>query len=302
MIGKMALIEFINMEGKKDQFHMSDWLCKQLDKVKKLINSKDRDFVMVIDGPEGSGKSTLAAQIAYYVDPTFTQDRMCLNPDEFIEGINTYYKKALVYDEAYAGLGSSSVLSPINKLLTSMMMEMRKKNLFVILVLPSIFYLSKYAALHRAQCLLHTYFKSGRRGGFMSYNPKKMSKLYLYGKRKMSYSYPTIHIKQRFVKKTPIDWKIYEQRKIDSLKPKKVQNRHTELQIMRQNRLDRLVYILKDRWRVSNKELSKIFKENGLKFPADTIQDAVVRAKACLEEEKIEKKTPDLPILAPMSA
>jgi hypothetical protein len=55
----------------------------------------------------------------------------------------------------------------------------------------------------------------------MIYNQRKLKLLYLFGKKKMSYKYPTIYIKKRFPNRHPVDWITYEKRKIDALKVKK---------------------------------------------------------------------------------
>lgn len=205
---------------------LDNWTAGQLDKIKKLINSKDRDYVIIIDGEEGTGKSSFASQIAYYVDRTFNMDRMCLTPDDFKRKIADANKgQAVVFDEAYTGLASRTALSDINKSLVEMMMEMRKKNLFVILCIPSFFYLEKYAALHRARALFHCYFKDGAPGRYLVYNQKKMRQLYLVGKKKMSYNFPAVHKKCRFFQAVPIDWEEYEKKKIAALKGKNMSSR-----------------------------------------------------------------------------
>lgn len=203
-------------------FGFSDKLKKQLDNIKKLINTKDRDFVLIADGAEGSGKSTLVSQVCKIIDPSFSQDRMCLRPDEFVEKVTKAKKgQAVVFDEAYTGLASRSSFSDVNKLLVEMMMEMRKKNLFIVLCIPSVFYLEKYVALHRARGLMHCYFRKSARGRFLLYNDKKLKQLYIYGKKNMTYSVPKVNFKSKFVSTAPIDWESYEKRKIEALHFKK---------------------------------------------------------------------------------
>lgn len=276
-------VEFINKEGKEDYYFLDNWLCKQLDKVKQTITKRDQDRVIIIDGPEGSGKSTLAAQVARYVDPTFTQERMCLSPDEFIEGINNGKKaQAVVYDEAYAGLGSSSTMSPINRLLTGMMMEMRKKNLFVILVIPSVFYLSKYAALHRATNLLHVY----KVGAFMSYNRKKLKYLYLAGKRTMSYSKPRVHLQRSFVKKTPLDWITYENRKLATLKArkeKKYSDKTIELQKRQVAQRNFALKLLTERFKVPLRELDRQLKSRNMPLDHSALSSQLAKVEVPME-------------------
>jgi len=216
-----VLVHYTKPNGEKAQYHLSDWLARQLDKIKEKINKKDADYILIVDGQEGSGKSTLATQVSHYVDPTFCEERMCLTPEELISKVNSCSKgQAVVFDEAFTGLSSRRAMTQINNVLVEMMMEMRKKNLFVVMCIPSVFYLEKYVALHRARSLLHTYQSRGRRGQYMAYNQNKLKLLYLVGKQKMSYAFPRVAIKERFPSLAPIDWKTYEDRKIQALKKK----------------------------------------------------------------------------------
>lgn len=253
-----------------ETYSIDNWTAQQLEKIKSLITKKDRDYVIIIDGEEGTGKSTFASQIAYYVDRTFNIERMCLTPSDFKEKIaNADKAQAVVFDEAYTGLASRTALSEINKSLVEMMMEMRKKNLFVILCIPSFFYLEKYAALHRARALFHCYFKNGNPGRYLVYNQKKMRVLYLTGKKKMSYNYPSVHKKCRFWQGTPLDWAKYEEKKIEALKGKQKSSRAEKQQLQR-NFLCWLV--LKEGWAL--RELEEEAKKYDIGLSDTSIRDA----------------------------
>jgi len=180
------------------EYFMEDRLKHNLDsKVRNSLEKKDKDYVICVDGKEGVGKSTLALQMAKYVDSTFNLKRIVFNPEEFREAIYKAKKgQCIVYDEAFTGLSSRTSLSPVNKVLISLMMQMRQKNLFVILVLPTFFLLDKYAALFRTKALVHVYENKGRRGYFLVYNSKLKKYLFLFGKQ--TYSYSTKHAKSRF--------------------------------------------------------------------------------------------------------
>jgi len=192
--------------GKEISLYFDGKLIKGLKKVKKRITKKDHDYVIAIDGEEGSGKSTLANQIAKFIDPSFDLSRVCMTPLEFSQAIMKAKKgQAIVYDEAFTGLSSRGALSEINKLLVSLMMEMRQKNLFVIIVLPTFFLLDKYVALWRAKCLIHVYMKSSKRGYFTFFNRKKKKILYLRGKKDYSYSVIKTKFRGRFTAKSVID-------------------------------------------------------------------------------------------------
>jgi len=258
-----------------EHYSIDNWTARQLEKIKALISKKDRDYVIIIDGEEGTGKSTFASQIAYYVDRTFNMERMCLTPSDFKEKIaNADKAQAVVFDEAYTGLASRSALSEINKSLVEMMMEMRKKNLFVILCIPSFFYLEKYAALHRARALFHCYFKDGNPGRYLVYNQKKMRMLYLVGKKKMSYNFPSVHKKCKFWAGTPLDWTKYEEKKIEALKGKQKTSKQEKWFAERNYFIWRMKKMGK-----TYPEIEAEAAEAGIKLSTATLHDA------CLEFE-----------------
>lgn len=171
-------------------FSINTRLKRNLDeKVKGQLEKKDKDTFLILDGSEGSGKSTLAFQIGKYVDPTLDLSRVVFSPDDFRAAIIKAKKgECIIYDEAFTGFSSRSSLSPINRVLVSLAMQMRQKNLFVIIVLPTIFLLDKYIAMFRAKALIHVWENKGRRGYFKVYNNRKKRYLLLFGAKTMSYT------------------------------------------------------------------------------------------------------------------
>ena len=187
----MALIkiqDYIN--NNEISYHMEDRLKNSLDeKVIKALDKKDKDYVLAIDGMEGAGKSTLAFQIGRYVDNTLGLSRICFDAKEFRQAIFDARKgQCVIYDEAFTGLSSRAALSEVNRMLISLMMQMRQKNLFVIIVLPTFFLLDKYVALFRARTLIHVFESKGKRGFFRLFNRKKKKLLYLTGKQTYTYT------------------------------------------------------------------------------------------------------------------
>ncbi len=170
-------------------YYMEGRLIFLLDYVKNLIQKKDKDYVMIIDGYEGAGKSTLAAQCGKYVDPSLDLKRICMTPDEFKHAIiNAKKGQCVIYDEAVTGMTSGESIAKVGRILKSLMMQMRQKNLFVIVLIPTLFELNKYATLSRARFMLHVYESQGRMGYFVGLNKKAVRMTYLKGKRTHSYS------------------------------------------------------------------------------------------------------------------
>ncbi|HED06271.1 MAG TPA: hypothetical protein ENI61_06280 [Ignavibacteria bacterium] len=185
------VVTIINPKTKKEvSFFIEPWIKNRFDK--KIIpdlEEKNKDCVIVIDGKEGSGKSTLGLQWCKYIDPSFNLSRVVFSPEEFREAIYKAKKgQSVMFDEAFTGFSSRSALSGVNRTLNSLMMQIRQKNLFVVIILPTFFLLDKYISLFRARVLVHVYENSGRRGFFRVYSSNK-KRLLIMDKKARTYSY-----------------------------------------------------------------------------------------------------------------
>jgi len=165
----------------------------ELDKVKKRVLTKDRDWVAVVDGEEGVGKSVLAQQIAKYLDPDFNLDKVVFTADEFLKIIKDPTTKkgaCIVLDEAFSAANSRSSLTEVNRSMIGVATEMRQKNLFILMVLPSFFDLDKYFALWRCRALFHVYFTPDEDRNYVIFPKERKKYLYLNGKKTYNYSNP----------------------------------------------------------------------------------------------------------------
>lgn len=178
----------------KISFPISIIARKELDKVRYRVLKKDFDFVMVIDGREGAGKSVLAQQFGAYLDPNFNLDNIVFTSEQFIEKIKDPKTKpgtCVILDEAFNAINSRASMSEVNRSMGGIATEMRQKNLFVIIVLPSFFDLDKQFALHRASSLVHVYLKDNvERGQYIIFPRTQKLHLYLNGKKTYNYSKP----------------------------------------------------------------------------------------------------------------
>jgi len=176
------------------EYFMEDRLKHNLDhKIIPALKTQDKDYVICVDGKEGAGKSTLAFQIGKYVDKTLDTTRVVFSPDDFREAILRSKKgQCIIYDEAFTGFSSRSSLSPVNRVLVSLSMQMRQKNLFIIIVLPTIFLLDKYMALFRTKVLIHVFESRSKRGYFKVFNSRTKKYLILTGQKTMSYTHKSV--------------------------------------------------------------------------------------------------------------
>lgn len=201
-------------------FYMDDFLSRQLDKACKIVGEKDEDRVWLVDGRERAGKSVFAMQLAAKLDPNFDLSRVVYSSQAFKRAVlNARKGQAIIFDEAFKGLSSKGALSKINKLLTSLMMEMGQMNLFVFIVLPTFFELQRYVAVHRSQGLFHVYKKNGKRGFWKYYNQNQKLNLYM---RSSYYRYegkglPVPYCRGRFFDQYVVDEVEYRRVKREAL-------------------------------------------------------------------------------------
>lgn len=199
-----------------------------LDKVKKKVLTKDRDFVAIVDGEEGSGKSVLAMQIAAYLDPDFNLDKVVFNSDEFLKIIKDPKTKrgaCIVLDEAFAAANNRASLTEVNRAMIGVATEMRQKNLFVLMCIPSFFDLDRYFALWRCRTLFHVYFTPDEDRRYIVF-PKDLKKLlYLTGKKTYSYSKPhSTYPPFNFPNFYPVDEIEYRKKKAEAFRKRTVSN------------------------------------------------------------------------------
>lgn len=204
-------------QGTDKEFYMDGYLKENLDTAKSVVK-KDWDMLFIVDGEEGCGKSVLAMQMAYYLDPTLTLDRIVFTPREFRLAVkNGKSGQAIVYDEAYTGLSSRAAMTLINRTLVKLVAECRQKNLFVFVVMPAFFDLDKYVTLWRGRALIHVYSKAFERGFFEFYNKDRKKSLYVTGKKFYSYYHVKPNFRGCFTKHYTLNEAKYRARKRGSL-------------------------------------------------------------------------------------
>jgi len=198
----------------------------ELLKVRERVLKKDRDFVAVYDGEEGVGKSVLAQQHAVILDPNFTIDNIVFTSDQFIKKIkdpNTKKGTCVVLDEAFSSANSRGSLSEVNRSMVGLATEMRQKNLFVLLVLPSFFDLDRYFALWRCRALFHVYFTPAEERHYVVFNKDTKKLLYLLGKKFYNYSKPKAPFApSKFFNQYTVDEDEYRLKKADAFKKRTV--------------------------------------------------------------------------------
>lgn len=211
-----------DVDGQTKSFSMDKLLYEQLTmNVQPQVQKRDFDYLFIIDGEEGSGKSVFAMQLGKVLDPNLTINNIAFTPGEFTEYVTKSRKhQCIIFDEAFTGLSSRAAFSEINRLLVELMMEMRQRNLFVIIVMPTFFMLERYVALHRSKCLFHVYInKKGQRGHWTFYNKSYMK--YIYINNKKGFTYPRkAAMRGTYPNFYTVNEEMYRQKKKEALKVK----------------------------------------------------------------------------------
>jgi len=202
---------------KTDGMYMDGRLNDNLEILMDAVRN-DWDGLVVIDGAEGSGKSVLTQQLAKKCDPSINVKRICFTPEEFKKVVVKAKKyEAVILDEGFQSLSSKRSMSEINHSIVAMLTEIRQKNLFIFIVLPTFFDLVKYAALWRSRALIHVYAKRFERGYFSFYSYSKKKDLYVQGKKFYNYKCVQPDFRGKFTKFQPIDIEEYKKKKHNSL-------------------------------------------------------------------------------------
>jgi len=293
----MATVTIKNPKTKEKEleYYMDDRLKRNLEeKVILQLQKKDKDCILVIDGREGSGKSTLAFQVGKIVDPSLDLSRVVFSPDDFRQAVLKAKKgQCIIYDEAFTGFSSRASLSPVNRVLVSLAMQMRQKNLFVLIVLPTIFMLDKYMAIFRTKALIHVFESKGRRGYFRLYNSAKKKWLILGGQKMMNYKVKGLFTRfnGRFYGKFALGDEIVEKKYL--LKKEKAladseKTSMTSAQVKYREQRDLVMFLLRKTTGMKFKELATLLADYELSMSLEQISR--ICAKFGDLDDKIEKR------------
>ena len=177
----------IEVGGKR--FYMNALLQRVLDHFLKSVKRFAWDFVILIDGIEGSGKSSVGKAVAFYLTKkfnkknTFTNDNIVFTVEQFFEALDKAKPGSVIlWDEFVLG-GLSTDMTAIQNALIKKFTLIRKKRLFIILVIPYLWMLRTYFAIGRTKMLIHVYSEDFiSRGTYLVYGFNKKHQLFFQGK------------------------------------------------------------------------------------------------------------------------
>lgn len=196
------------------EIYMDGYLKSNCDTLHQQVEN-NWDNIGFIAGYEGDGKSSLAQTMGLYFDAGLTLERIVFTPQQFFDAVdNAPPGSAVIWDEA-DDLGEQWY-KDILQALKSKMKRIRKQNLHILLVTPTVFDLNKYFVIARTKWLLHVYAKELQRGYFRFFNRERKKELYLKGYRDWNWNAATPNFIGRFTKLPegfPIDQEAYEDKK-----------------------------------------------------------------------------------------
>lgn len=148
-----------------------------------IRNSKDFDTIFLINGQEGAGKTEFAKYCGILLNQNITLDNVVFNGEQFLSAVNDADDfSVIIYDEADDL--SNHWADKLLQLLKKSMKRIRKKNLYIFLVTPTMFDLNKYFVLHRTLAVFEIVLGRGfKRGYWKLWNRRDKRLLYINGKR-----------------------------------------------------------------------------------------------------------------------
>jgi len=173
------------------QISVDRLLDRDLAKVKKRCEG-NWDTVIIVSGLPGMGKSvfgisTLAPILASKMSDIF----ITFDTDEFINtcaGDKTKEGDVVILDEGHNGMNSGRVAQGDFQRMMNLLMLVRQKRLYIIIISQNFFDLAKSIAIFRSNLLYHvTTSKGDKRGTFLTFDRLKKKNLYILGKKFLNY-------------------------------------------------------------------------------------------------------------------
>ncbi len=188
----------------------------------KERNKKNWDGVIINDGLPGVGKSVKAiCTDAVVLADKISDIHITFEIDEFIETCSSDISKpfdVVILDEGHAGMNTSQAQKADFQRMMNLLMLVRQKKLFIIIVTQCFFELSKSIAIFRSNLLYHVYADgAGKRGGFAAFGRNEKKQLYINGKKYINYNATRENYAGQFNQNRHLMPENYEKRKAQHL-------------------------------------------------------------------------------------
>jgi len=105
---------------------------------------KRKSLLVTFVGESGSGKSYSALAIAEILDPEFSIKKVCSEPEEFLELVDSVERgEVIVWDEAGVGIPSREWQTLQNRLIGYVLQVIRERNIGIFFTVPSLALIDK---------------------------------------------------------------------------------------------------------------------------------------------------------------
>ncbi len=211
----------IDENGRPVTVSVDRFLARDLEKVKERYD-KNWDTVLIVSGLPGMGKSvfgitTLAPILAKNMSDIF----ITFDIDDFINtcaGDKTKEGDVVILDEGHDGMNSGRVAQGDFQRMMNLLMLVRQKKLYIIIISQNFFDLAKSIAIFRSNMLYHvTTTKGDKRGTFLTFDRLKKKNLYILGKKFLNYSAVTANYVGQFNQNKDLMPEDYTKRKAEHL-------------------------------------------------------------------------------------
>lgn len=204
---------------------MDNYLISNLNIILEKAIPNNWDGLIIITGKEGSGKTTLSTQVAIKLDPNFNINNVAWTPKQFEDIVeNAKDGSSILWDEAITGANAAAWGSKVSQSVISLLTQIRKKKLKIIICFPYLNMLNKYF-VSRCIASIYVYAKSfTERGNAFFYNQSQTEDLYSFMKEKYrltprkAYSRSSKSFFFRFSPKLCLDEEEYQKRKDEARK------------------------------------------------------------------------------------
>lgn len=209
------------IESKGVIFYLDEALKVNLDFIKDRVTNKGWDYVSLCTGLPGVGKSTFVQFTARYLCDWFNEDYIAFTDEDFIRICNEAPEySSVVLDESFASLNSKVGMTGAFLRIINHLQLIRQKHLFIFLILPNFFDLSKGVAIFRSSHLFVIYEKENRRA-FAVFDRESKKELYIRGGKYIDYNCVNPNFRGRFDREplqgVIVNKEIYERRKREHL-------------------------------------------------------------------------------------
>ena len=246
----------VKVKINNDEFYLDGYYKENMDLLNQRVQ-KNWDGIGYFCGYEGDGKTTFVSQTCYYLDPTFKIDRVVFTGESFIKAaIEAKPFQAIMYDESYYSFNNKNMWNETTKKIISLLTQIRKKKLFIMIISPTFFDIQKYIAIHRSMFMVQVHAEGLERGFFKFYNRENKHQLYIKGRKDHDMFVVKPNFFGRFTSFNPIDQEAYEAKKDAALKEleeksKPKENELTDAEfdkIKVKNQSELIAWLRRNRW------------------------------------------------------